>query len=166
MAEEKEAVKTEGQTAAPPKKSSVMKYLIIIGAVIMIIVPVLAFFVASRFMKQEEKKDENRVVDTREMGVVFPMDVIVVNIANTQGTRYLRAGVSFELAGEELEAEVEKRKPQLADMIIMVLSSKELEDLYDVEGKSQIRKEILEKANDKLLTGKIKNVYFTEFVIQ
>jgi flagellar FliL protein len=113
-----------------------------------------------------EEEDNKQVTTNSEMGVVYPLDVVVVNIANTQATRYLRSGISFEVADESILEELEKRKPQITDMIIMILSNKELDELSDFAGKNQIRKEIKEKVNSKLIAGKIKNVYFTEFVIQ
>ncbi len=160
MAEEQQEV-TQDQ---PKKKSSAIKYLIF-GLIIMIIIPVVGFVVVSRFIMTEEE-DNKQVTTNSEMGVVYPLDVVVVNIANTQATRYLRSGISFEVADESILEELEKRKPQITDMIIMILSNKELDELSDFAGKNQIRKEIKEKVNSKLIAGKIKNVYFTEFVIQ
>ncbi len=146
------------------KKSSVLKY-VIIGLFLMIVIPVSGFFVATKliFNSTEEKKV---AADTNQMGIIFPLDVIVVNIADSQATRYLRAGISFEIPNETVAQELTLRKPQITDLLIMILSSKEMEDLIDFSGKNQIRKEIMEKVNSKLSGEKLKNVYFTEFVIQ
>jgi len=146
------------------KKSSVLKY-VIIGLFLMIVIPLSGFLVASKliFNSTEEKKV---AADTNQMGIIYPLDVIIVNIANTQATRYLRAGVSFEIPDETVAQELTQRKPQVTDLLIMILSSKEMEDLIDFSGKNQIRKEIMEKVNSKLSGAKLKNVYFTEFVIQ
>lgn len=159
MPEEKEAVKE-----VESSKKSPIKFLVI-GLVLMIIIPVIGFFVASKFIFQEAKEEEV-AEDVREVGLVHSHKVVVVNIANTRATRYLRAGVSFEVPTENVVAELIERESQISDLLIMILSNKELDDLVDFSGKNLIRKEIVEKINGKLVSGKIKNVYFTEFVIQ
>jgi len=159
MPEEKEVTQEVEST-----KKSPMKFLVI-GLVLMIIIPVVGFFVASKFIFQEAEEDEV-AADVREAGLVHPHKIVVVNIANTRATRYLRAGVSFEVPSEDVVLELIERESQISDLLIMVLSNKELDDLVDFSGKNLIRKEIIEKINSKLVSGKIKNVYFTEFVIQ
>lgn len=149
---------------AQPKKSSAVKY-VIIGMVVMIMIPVIGFFAASKFIfgKSEDELDKN---PAKQVGEIYPMKVVVVNIANTGATRYLRAGISFELEDAATVKEIVEREPQITDLVIMILSVKELEDLVDFSGKNQIRKEIVEKVNSLLQSGKVKNAYFTEFVIQ
>ncbi len=160
MPEEEVTTQEEQQ----PKKSSAMKF-VIIGMIIMILIPVIGFFAASKFIfsKADEDLEANK---EEQVGEIFPLKVVVVNIANTGATRYLRAGISFELQDKGTIKEITEREAQITDLIIMVLSVKELEDLVDFSGKNQIRKEIIEKVNSMLQTGKIRNAYFTEFVIQ
>lgn len=158
MADEKDGAQVTQQKKSPLK-------LIIIGLVIMAIIPIIGFFVASKFlMSDTEKKEETPATET--MGEVFPIETIVVNIANTHATRYLRAGVTLETSDKKAIKELELRLSQITDILIMILSNKELDDLIDSAGKNQIRREILDKVNAKLTDGKITNVYFTEFVIQ
>lgn len=160
MADEQVDTQQEQQ----PKKSSAVKY-VIIGMIVMILIPVIGFFAASKFIFTQS--EESAGVDPKnQIGVIYPLKVVVVNIANTGATRYLRAGISFELQDKTTVAELTERDPQITDLVIMVLSVKELEDLVDFSGKNQIRKEIIEKVNTLLQSGKIKNAYFTEFVIQ
>jgi len=154
----------QAQNEQVKKKPSALKY-IIIGLAIMIIIPVIGFFVVSKFVLKDDQAEQSKK-QSAEVGEIFPLEVIVVNIANTGGTRYLRAGISFEVVDTNVINELTQRIPQIKDLIIMILSVKELEDLIDFSGKNQIRKEIFEKINAVLMNGKIKNVYFTEFVIQ
>ncbi|MCB1195578.1 flagellar basal body-associated FliL family protein [bacterium] len=159
MAEEKNAKSSE------EKKSSSNLKLIIIGATLVILVPIAGFFIASKFIvsSNEEEVNQEKVED---VGTIVPMPVLVVNVANTNGGRYLRAGVSFEVTDSGTASEIEKRNPQILDTLIMILTNKDIEDLVELTGKKQIRTEIKEKVNANLIAGKIKNVYFTEFVIQ
>ena len=74
--------------------------------------------------------------------------------------------MELELDSEKTEAELIKRLPQVRDSILTMLSSKSNEDINTLEGKFQLRAEIISKLNQSLKTGKIKNVYFTDFIIQ
>jgi flagellar FliL protein len=47
-----------------------------------------------------------------------------------------------------------------------MLSSKTYDDIKTLEGKFQLREEIISILNQHLNSGKIKNVYFTDFIVQ
>ena len=76
------------------------------------------------------------------------------------------ASVSMELEvqGEHVLDEIEKRKPQIRDIIIIILSSKTQEQVDTREGKDNLRNEIKDTINSFLVQGKISNVFFTEFI--
>ncbi|GAB0056116.1 hypothetical protein SIID45300_00420 [Candidatus Magnetaquicoccaceae bacterium FCR-1] len=80
-------------------------------------------------------------------------------------------GGGGEAAGKEaakspLEMELERRKPQLQDVILALLTSKSSRELQALEGKFRLREELLARINALLVNGSITRVYFTEFVIQ
>jgi flagellar basal body-associated protein FliL len=52
------------------------------------------------------------------------------------------------------------------DAMIVLLSSKQLSDITDFEGKALLKEDILERLNDLLDTGSVQSVLFTEFVVQ
>ena len=71
--------------------------------------------------------------------------------------------VTKTLHGHRQE-EIEKRKAQVRDIIIIILSSKTYEDVSSREGKDRLRNEIKDTINSFLVQGKIANVFFTEFI--
>ncbi|MBW1729663.1 MAG: flagellar basal body-associated FliL family protein [Deltaproteobacteria bacterium] len=101
-----------------------------------------------------------------DIGPIYPMEVFIVNLMDPMGKRYLKAKIELELSEEEMRPEVDKRLPQLRDAILTLLSSKSFKDINDLSGKYQLRAEIMATLNRYLKTGKIKNVYFTEFIVQ
>lgn len=107
--------------------------------------------------KKEEKPD---------IGPIYPMKIFIVNLMEPMGKRYLKVKIELELDSDKLLPEVEKRLPQLRDAILTMLSSKTYEDISDLTGKYQLRAEIIAMLNRFLKSGKINNVYFTEFVVQ
>ena len=102
----------------------------------------------------------------QEMGPIYSLETFIVNLVGGRGKNYLKAKVELELDSEKTEAEISKRLPQVRDAILTMLSSKSNEDINTLEGKFQLRAEIISTLNQYLKTGKVKNVYFTDFIVQ
>jgi len=99
------------------------------------------------------------------MGPTFPLERFIVNLSDKGGIRYLNVLIDLELNNEDLTDEIEKRLPQIRDTILVLLSSKKFKQISDIDGKRRLRDEIIQTINSLLTTGRIKNVYFTNFVI-
>jgi len=95
---------------------------------------------------------------------VYKMEPFLVNLADPGQLRYLK--VTFHVETHQNREEFEKRLPQSRDSVLTVLSSKNSRDLMTSEGKNALREEIKEKMNHLLTETKVRNIYFTEFVIQ
>jgi flagellar FliL protein len=76
--------------------------------------------------------------------------------------------VNIELELKDLNGnvadEIDKRKAQVRDIIIILLSAKSYEEVSTREGKDNLRAEIKDTINSFLTKGKISSVYFTEFI--
>lgn len=101
-----------------------------------------------------------------DMGQIFPMRVFVVNLNNPGGKRYLKTKIELEFVQEVVKEELTQKIPQLRDMILMLLSSKTLDEIQRIEGKIGLRNELIMRINQLLNEGRIRNLYFTEFVVQ
>lgn len=101
-----------------------------------------------------------------DIGPIYSMDNFLVNLVDPQGKRYLKLKVELELSSEETRVEVDKRMPQFKDTILTLLSSKTYGDVSSLEGKLQLRAEIISMLNQYLISGSITNIYFTEFIVQ
>jgi flagellar protein FliL len=98
--------------------------------------------------------------------LIFSMNPFVVNLNDPGGKRYLKTKIDLEYAGAGVTEELKQRQPQVRDAILLLLSGKSLEDIQGVEGKIILRRELVSKINQVLTKGKIRNLYFTQFVIQ
>lgn len=95
----------------------------------------------------------------------FKFENVVVNLAGTMGTRYLK--VSFLVTGAPNIKELfEGAKPQLTDVTLAVLSSLTLADLEESGAKNIIRERLLASYNQALGKKTAENLYFSEFVVQ
>jgi len=74
--------------------------------------------------------------------------------------------VSLELSTQEVHVELKENIQKITDSILVLLSSKNFEDVYSVQGKFKLKDEITTRVNRFLLVGHIKDAYFTEFIIQ
>ena len=72
----------------------------------------------------------------------------------------------MELDRTETVDEVNRRMPQIRDAILLLISNKTFEELQDIQGKNQVKAELKSKINSFLRTGKVNNVYLTDFVVQ
>jgi flagellar FliL protein len=108
--------------------------------------------------KHEEKGADNFV------GEMIPLETFLVNLSGHRGNMLLKVSMEFEVEGEKIAAEIDKRKPQIRDIIIILLSSKTHAQMESPEGKEFLREEIRDTVNTFLSTGKIKRVHFTEFI--
>jgi flagellar protein FliL len=101
-----------------------------------------------------------------EVGLMFPLDTFTVNLLSESGRRYLKCEINLEMEGEELSPELETKKPVFRDIIIRILSSKSLEEISTAKGKEKLKEQIVNDLNMRLKDGKVRNVYFTDFVVQ
>lgn len=99
-------------------------------------------------------------------GVIFDLDPFVVNLADTPEIRYLKLTIKLELAKPEYTVEVTNRMPQIRDSLLILFSSKEYAGIRTVEGKLELRDEILQRLNMILKKGAVRTAYFTDFVAQ
>lgn len=98
------------------------------------------------------------------VGKVIPLETFIVNLAGTKGRKVAKVNIELELKGENVAEEIEKRKAQIRDIIIITLSSKTYDEVSTREGKDNLRNEVKDTINNFLTKGKISNVYFTEFI--
>jgi flagellar protein FliL len=97
---------------------------------------------------------------------IFPLEPFIVNIYDGQELRYLKVKVEIEMASPAVKPELEGRLAPIRDAVLVLLTTKTLQDIQDVQGKNTLREEILAAINKIIPPGKIAKVYFTDFVVQ
>lgn len=107
-----------------------------------------------------------RASDYGKMGPIFPIvEEFKVNLLTQTGKKILITRVSLELDKPESQPEIETKLPVLCDAIIEILSSKSFEEVATTKGKNRVKDEIVQRLNEFLIDGSIKNIYFTSFLI-
>lgn len=100
------------------------------------------------------------------VGPMVNIESFVINILEEKETRYLKAAVTLELDNLFAADEVKLRMPQIRDAILLLVGNKTFGEVRDLQGKLQLRAEMLDKINSLLQAGKVQQIYFTDFVVQ
>lgn len=104
--------------------------------------------------------------DGKEGAATYEFQNVVVNLAGTMGTRYLKT--TFLVTGVDAGIKVafEAAKPRLTDVTLNVLGSLTLADLEEPGAKNVIREKLVSAYNQALGKKVAEQVYFSDFVIQ
>jgi len=97
---------------------------------------------------------------------MFTLDPFVVNLAGSGGKRFLKVTATLELSAPEVNPEIQENLQKITDSILVLLSSKNFEDVYSVQGKFKLKDEIATRVNRFLVVGHVTDAYFSEFIIQ
>ena len=168
MAEEKENQEQEEKGGS---NKLLLIVIIVLLLVLLVVGGLVAYFLLSGGDEEEQVEPQKvekkkKVSNMTEIGPIYPLDGFIVNLLSNNSSRYLKCKIDLELDAPELQEEVDKKLPAIRDLIIRILSSKTVEEIQTSKGKEKLKEEIKRKINEMLTTGEIRNVYFTEFVIQ
>jgi flagellar FliL protein len=117
---------------------------------------------ASKKSKKGKHKSEAPV----EIGAVYPIGEIVVNLADMDVMRYAKATVAFGFKDKVPEEKFKEKEAILRDTVIMVLTRKTFKELHRVGGIPTVKKEILTAAGDRVQDAPIAEVYLEGFAMQ
>lgn len=151
------------------KKSSKLK-LIIILTVALLALGGGGFFAYTKFLKKGQSETTEQKAEPEKKPpqkvILHSLDTFIVNLADPGGKRYLKLTMQLELDNQKVLEEINKETPKIRDVILTILSSKEFDDISTLAGKNALKKELIAKLNASLRTGKVLNIYFTEFLVQ
>jgi len=181
--------KEEQAAEAPAEGGSKKKMFIIIGAaVLVLVIGGVAFMMMGKGDKKKEGAGAHGAPAAAEGGqgaappaaggghggaagaagatAVFSLEPFIVNIYDGQDLRYLKVKIELQMASPAVKAELDGQLAAIRDSILVVLTTKTLQEVQDVQGKNQLREEILSSIGKIVAQGKVSKVYFTDFVVQ
>lgn len=117
-------------------------------------------------LKQPDEPKQSVIgkeLQAQNLGTLYPIESFLVNIASDQGPKFLQTQMELELADPIVEDELSRKKPAIRDAIIVLLSSRSYKELREPAGMRKLRGDLLRVINNLLSTGKVKDIYFTQF---
>jgi len=143
--------------------------LLVISGITLIGMLGLGILVFTRLGAATDAKKEAKVIEQKpEPGKIYDLGTFIVNLADEEASRYVRAQVQLEYSqvNQELDKEIKERDAQFKDMVNTLLSDRKAMELSTSEGKEEFRRELQLKINETLKFGVVTNVYLTQFAIQ
>ena len=170
----------EAAAAKPAKQTKPMIQTILLGVVILLLLGDLslrgiAYFKTPKAEAASAQGDapanEKRpqAAETPEVKAAVALEPFLVNLADKDSVRFVKASFQLGFADEKASEEFPKNKAVLAaarDSIISMLSSLTAEDVLSIEGKTKLREEIKRRVNEVSHEFAVQNVYIVEFVVQ
>ena len=136
----------------------------------MIIGGVVAAALVYNFVLKPAPEPEEPVEEAAERvieeGEIFPMEEIVVNLADSDDNRYLRVGLALVLEAGTPSIAMETEAPIAIDAAIDYLSAQTFEDLQADGAKTKVRDELSTLIRAAYDDEKVVRVLFTTFVMQ
>lgn len=117
---------------------------------------------------EKKKNEETEILLGAEAGpLVYTMDKFTVNLAG-EPKRTIRVEVNLEMLGKEGFEEIinSDNRAKARDLIVRILNDRSFSDLESIQGKLFLKDRIATDINALLAEGVVKDVYFSEFVVQ
>ena len=113
----------------------------------------------------EEAKLQEMRLYMEQNPIVYTMEPFTVNL-NGRPKRTIRMEMSIEMLSEEGFEELIREGGKARDEIVNILNTKRFEDLESIQGKLFLKDQIARRVNTYLDKGVVKDIYFSDFVVQ
>ncbi len=169
-----EKEKEQSQAEEGGKKKKPLLLFIIIGVVVLLAAAGGAYFFlfsepSDEKIAEEIAKEGSANVGeetSQKVGVMMELTPFIVNLADPKARRYLKTTITLELRNDAAKERAEQLLPRIRNDIILLLSSHTMEDIITMEGKIRLRDEMIARINRILGENRLKNIYFSQFVVQ
>ncbi len=158
----------EGAEAAPKKGK---KKLIIIAAVVLLALVGAGVFLMGGSGDEEEEaaltEEELAAQELANKPVYYELPEFLVNLS-TGGNRvsFLKMSVTLELRDAAAVAVLEANKPRVLDVFNTYLREMRPQDVQGSAGIYRLRDELMARLNGTVEEGLVKNILFSEIIVQ
>ena len=167
------AEETENAGKSGTGGSKTVLIIIIAGFVLFMAMAGVAFYIPWQKMPGSTAKSvktgeavTEKAQTTKELGPIYAINPFVINLAGSDGKRFLRVKMDLELKDQAIFKQVHAQFPRVKDKILTILSAKKFEDINTVEGKNNLRAQIAATIDALFSKGAVTNVYLTDFVVE
>jgi len=148
--------------------SRIVKILIyVVGGILAIFLMIGISYLVSKYVQERSYQKEQDIVVAPPPPPLSHYDMPVFQTAtNDEEPHFAKITVSLGFEeNPELLTELIARQVQMQHMVNIIMRGKKFEDLNSVEDSVALSEEIKAHINVILIAGKIKEVYFKEFVV-
>ena len=181
--DEKEQKGTEGDKKSRKRRVPVWLWFVVLGTV-QVAATLGGFYLIMPEEQQErsivEQLAEDAAADTETeeageelrqelqegeelLGAIFPLEVFIVNLKDSG---FIRLEAQIEFTERDVPERIFARIPLIRDSVIAILAQKKREDVLSAKGKKILKQDIKTVVNERLRTEVVKQVLFTQYIIQ
>lgn len=159
-----EEEKIDLQSDAKPKKNKLLIVFFIVTPLLLGLLIVVLFLMLSGGVPGGGLFHDP--VRDAQPEYIEPLREFQVNLSDEGGRRYLRTHIHLGFDDRRLQGEMSSREEEIRSEIIALLRAKSVGDLQEPGGMNALGDDIIDRLNGILVTGELKAIYFTEFIIQ
>ncbi|MBI3712960.1 MAG: flagellar basal body-associated protein FliL [Burkholderiales bacterium] len=157
------------EEGAPAPKSKKKLIVIIVAAVVLLAAAGGGAMMFLGKKKSSDKKEEHKE-EHAKAPVFMPLEPFVVNLQSDEGDKYLQVQMTLQVEDDAQVNLIKANAPQVRSRLLMLLSSKDANEVLTPEGKEKLIQEIIEQVSlpfvPKGEPQKVSGVFFTSFVVQ
>jgi len=129
-----------------------------------------AFNFKGNILKQKQKTGIGYVragrTDYKAPTVFFLGDFTANMATNDRAGKFVRVEIRLEMSDTDMANELKEKNIVLRDAVIEEMSLKRFSQVATEKGKEELKENIKNRINSIVGEGEIKEVYFTQFIIQ
>jgi flagellar FliL protein len=127
--------------SAPPKKSKKLLVIAVLGLALAGGGGAGAWFFLGK--KAHGDDEEARVEKKHEAKPLFTtLEPFTVNLQDPRGERFAQIGVTLQFEDPSVDVKIKDRLPAVRNEILLLISSKQIDELLSTEGKQKLAQEI------------------------
>lgn len=167
---------TQEEQQEQPKASGAKKTLIVALTVGLVVGAAAGSFVVGPLVAEDPKAKSDGAADCAAAlsqhglptapAVVHTIDDLVLNPAQSGGTRFLMASVGFGMADAYGADQMALRDAEIRDIVIRILGSKTVVELSDLAVRLEMKEEMRTEVSKLVGEHALVDVYFPQFVLQ
>ena len=149
----------------------------VIGIILTMLLALIAYAVSNsafnfkgNILKQKQKTGIGYVrtgrTDYKAPTVFFLGDFTANMATNDRAGKFVRVEVRLEMSDTDMADELKEKNILLRDAVIEEMSLKRFSQVATEQGKEELKENIKNRINQIVGDGEIKEVYFTQFIIQ
>lgn len=146
MAKQPEPSAAPAADGAPAKKKKPILIIAIVALVLLVGGGAAAWFLlGGKHGKKDEHAEEE--AEAAKPPVYVTLEPFTVNLTSEASDRYLQVGIDLKVSAADIEGKVKLHLPEIRNGILLLLTSKKVDDLASIEGKNTLREEIRDIVN-------------------
>ncbi|HMA62877.1 MAG TPA: flagellar basal body-associated FliL family protein [bacterium] len=116
--------------------------------------------------KREQAKKEEEKKQVNKLGPIYTIGELTVNPYGSNGLRFVIAEVALEVKNEDMIEELEKREPQIKDLLIRYFRERSTNQILNPNFQDSSAVALRSEINKRLFKSQIDSLYYLKLVVQ